>query len=382
MEKTIQAGIEADRQYMERAIELAWQGRGWTSPNPMVGAVVVKDGQVVGEGFHPQAGKPHAEIYALDAAGPDAEGATLYVTLEPCAHHGRTPPCVERVLASGISRVVVAVMDPNPLVAGKGIQRLKDAGLDVEVGVGAEEATRLNERFFKYIKTKRPFVAIKTGMSLDGKIATASGESQWITNEDSRMHVQTLRATYDAIMVGVNTVVQDNPRLTCRIPGGRQPIKIIIDSMARTPLNANLFTKQATAHLRSNTIICVCSRAPEDRVRALREVGAEILVCADSGFNVDTHIDLAKLMPMLGKREITSVLLEGGGTLNSAALDAGIVDKIYAYVAPKIIGGVGAPTMVEGSGVVLLEEAVQLYRMTCHHLQGDILLEAYTQPED
>jgi diaminohydroxyphosphoribosylaminopyrimidine deaminase/5-amino-6-(5-phosphoribosylamino)uracil reductase len=382
MEKTIQAGIEADRQYMERAIELAWQGRGWTSPNPMVGAVVVKDGQVVGEGFHPQAGKPHAEIYALDAAGAEAEGATLYITLEPCAHHGRTPPCVDRVLSSGIGRVVVAVMDPNPLVAGKGIQRLKDAGIEVEVGVGAEEATRLNERFFKYIKTKRPFVAIKTGMSLDGKIATASGESQWITNEDSRTHVQILRATYDAIMVGVNTVVQDNPRLTCRIPGGRQPVKIIIDSMARTPLNANIFAKQGTQHLRSNTIICVCSRAPEDRVRALREVGAEIMVCADSGFNVDTHIDLAKLMPMLGKREITSVLLEGGGTLNSAALDAGIVDKIYAYVAPKIIGGVGAPTMVEGSGVVLLEEAVQLYRMTCQHINGDILLEAYTQPED
>lgn len=383
MENTIQAGIEADRQYMERAIELAWQGRGWTSPNPLVGAVVVKDGQIVGEGFHPQAGKPHAEIYALDAAAEEAEGATLYVTLEPCAHHGRTPPCVERVLASGVSRVVVAVQDPNPLVAGKGLQRLRDAGIEVAVGVGADEATRLNERFFKYIKTKRPFVAIKTGMSLDGKIATASGESQWITNDNSRGHVQILRATYDAIMVGVNTVVQDNPRLTCRIPGGRQPLKIIIDSMARTPINANIFAKptSGTAHLRSNTLICVGSKAPEERLRALREVGAEILVCADAGFSVDTHIDLAKLMPVLGKREITSVLLEGGGTLNAAALDAGIVDKVYAYVAPKIIGGVGAPTMVEGSGVVLLEEAVQLYRMTCMPLNGDILLEAYTQPD-
>jgi diaminohydroxyphosphoribosylaminopyrimidine deaminase/5-amino-6-(5-phosphoribosylamino)uracil reductase len=381
METTLPPGIEADRQYMDRAIELAWQGRGWTSPNPMVGAVIVKDGQIVGEGFHPQAGKPHAEIFALDAAGIDAEGGTLYVTLEPCAHHGRTPPCVERLLASGVTRVVVAITDPNPLVAGKGVQRLREAGIDVSVGVAADEAARLNELFFKYIKTKRPFVAIKTGMSLDGKIATASGESQWITNDDSRMHVQTLRATYDAIMVGVNTVVQDNPRLTCRIPGGRQPTKIIIDSMARTPLNANLFSKQPTQHTRPNTIICVCSRAPEDRVRALREVGAEILVCADSGYNVDTHIDLAKLMPMLGKREITSVLLEGGGTLNAAALDAGIVDKVYAYVAPKIIGGVGAPTMVEGSGVVLLEEAVQLYRMTCHQMNGDIRLEAYTQPE-
>lgn len=372
---------DADRQYMERALELAWQGRGWTSPNPMVGAVVVKDGQIVGEGFHPQAGKPHAEVYALDAAGADAEGATLYVTLEPCAHHGRTPPCCERVIGSGISRVVVAVEDPNPLVAGRGVQALRDHGIEVEVGVMAKEATIANERFFKYIKTKRPFVAIKTGMSLDGKIATASGESMWITNETSRGYVQILRMTYDAIMCGVNTIVQDNPRLTCRIPGGRQPIKIIIDSMARTPLNANIFAKPGTSTLRSNTIICVSAKAPEDRLRALREVGAEILVCPESGFSVDTHIDLARLMPVLGKREITSILLEGGGTLNAAALDAAIVDKLYAFVAPKLIGGVGAPTMVEGSGVTMLEEAVQLHRMSCTPMGGDILLEAYTQPE-
>lgn len=372
---------DADRRFMERAIELAWQGRGWTSPNPMVGAVVVKDDQIVGEGFHPQAGKPHAEIFALDAAGPEAQGATLYISLEPCAHHGRTPPCVNRVLESGVSRVVIAVEDPNPLVAGKGIQKLRAAGLDVSVGVMADEATDLNERFFKYIRTKRPFVAIKTGMSLDGKIATASGESQWITNATSRNYVQILRATYDAIMVGVNTVVQDNPRLTCRLPGGRQPIKIVVDSMARSPLNANIFTKPATGLLRSNTIICVSSKAPEDRVRALREAGAEILVCPDSGYSVDTHIDLAKLMVLLGKREITSILLEGGGTINAAALDAGIVDKVYCFVAPKIIGGVGAPTMVEGSGVTLLEEAVQLYHMRCTPMDGDLLIEAYTQEE-
>lgn len=370
---------DADRQFMERAIELAWQGRGWTSPNPLVGAVVVNDGQIVGEGFHPMAGKPHAEVYALDAAGEQAQGATLYVTLEPCAHHGRTPPCVEKLLESGIKRVVVAIEDPNPLVAGKGVQRLREHGIDVHVGVGAAEAFKLNERFFKYIKTKRPFVAIKTGMSLDGKIATASGESQWITNEDSRGYVQILRATYDAIMVGVNTIVQDNPRLTCRLPGGKQPTRIIIDSMARTPINANLFAQKGTAQLRPNTIICVSPKAPEDRIRALREVGAEILVCPTAGFSVDSHIDLDKLMPLLGKREITSVLMEGGGTLNAAALDASIVDKVYVFIAPKIIGGVGAPTMVEGSGVTLLEQAVQLHHMTCTPMGGDILIEAYTQ---
>ncbi|HEY9724740.1 MAG TPA: bifunctional diaminohydroxyphosphoribosylaminopyrimidine deaminase/5-amino-6-(5-phosphoribosylamino)uracil reductase RibD, partial [Oscillatoriaceae cyanobacterium] len=322
---------EADRQYMQRAIELAWQGRGWTSPNPLVGAVVVKDGQIIGEGFHPQAGKPHAEVFALDAAGDQARGATLYVTLEPCAHHGRTPPCAEKLIESGVERVVVAVTDPNPLVAGRGIQALSDAGLEVEVGVLPQEATRLNESFFKYIRTKRPFVAIKTGMSLDGKIATASGESQWITSEESRGHVQLLRATYDAIMVGVNTIVQDNPRLTCRLPGGRQPMKIVVDSMARTPLNAQIFQKPATGLLRSNTIICVSAKAPDERVRALREMGAEILVAPTTGFSVDAHIDLDKLMPLLGKREITSILLEGGGTLNAAALSAQIVDKVYVY---------------------------------------------------
>ncbi|MEB3221971.1 MAG: bifunctional diaminohydroxyphosphoribosylaminopyrimidine deaminase/5-amino-6-(5-phosphoribosylamino)uracil reductase RibD [Candidatus Sericytochromatia bacterium] len=375
-------GADADERFMARALELAWQGRGWTSPNPMVGAVVVRDGHIVGEGFHPQAGKPHAEVFALDAAGDDARGATLYVTLEPCAHHGRTPPCVERVLAAGVRRVVAAVVDPNPLVAGRGMAALEAAGVEVAVGVLGQEAATANERFFKYIRTKRPFVAIKTGMSLDGKIATASGESQWITNDHSRGHVQILRATYDAVMVGVNTVVQDNPRLTCRISGGRQPVRIIIDSMARTPLNANLFAKPAgTSALRSNTIVCVGSKAPDERVRALREMGAEILLCHDAGFSSDTHIDLAKLMVTLGKREITSILLEGGGTLNAAALEAGIVDKVYVYVAPKLIGGVGAPTMVEGSGVTLLEEAVQLHRLTATEMGGDILLEAYTQPE-
>jgi diaminohydroxyphosphoribosylaminopyrimidine deaminase/5-amino-6-(5-phosphoribosylamino)uracil reductase len=378
--RSTQKGTEADRQFMARAIELAWQGRGWTSPNPLVGAVVVKDGQIVGEGFHPAAGKPHAEVYALDAAGDQAQGATLYVTLEPCAHHGRTPPCADRLLESGLARVVVAVEDPNPLVAGKGIQRLRASGIEVDVGVLGDEASKANERFFKYIKTKRPFVAIKTGMSLDGKIATASGESMWITNESSRGYVQILRGTYDAIMVGVNTVVQDNPRLTCRVPGARQPLRIIIDSMARTPVNAKLFEFETAGH-RPNTLICVGARAPEDRVRALREAGAEILVCPDTGYSVDTHIDLAKLMPLLGKREITSILLEGGGTINAAALDAGIVDKVYVFVAPKIIGGVGAPTMVEGSGVALLEEAVQLYRMACTAMNGDLLIEAYTQEE-
>lgn len=371
-----------DDAYMARALELAQQGRGWTSPNPMVGAVVLSEhGEVVGEGFHPGVGKPHAEVFALDAAGDQAAGGTLYVSLEPCAHQGRTPPCVERVLRSGVRRVVIAHEDPNPLVAGRGIASLQEAGLLVTVGPGREAAMRLNEAFLKFIRTKRPFLAVKVGMSLDGKIATASGESQWITNESSRLHVQQLRAQYDAIMVGVNTVVADNPRLTCRLPGARQPWRIIIDSMARTPLNAKVFDKPGPGAMRSPTLVCVGPKAPDERVRALREAGAEILQAPDTGFGLDSHLDLARLMALLGKRELSSILLEGGGTLNAASLESGIVDKVYAYVAPKIIGGVGAPTMVEGSGITLLEEAIQLHRMRPTWLDGDVLLEAYTSPE-
>lgn len=374
-----------DAVFMTRAQALSEAAVGLTEPNPRVGCVITsEDGQLLGEGHTQPAGQAHAEVMALrDAAarGHDVRGATAYVTLEPCAHHGRTPPCVEAILRAGVRRVVAAVVDPNPLVAGQGLARLREAGLLVESGVLEEEATLLNEAYFKYIRTKRPFVAIKTGMSLDGKIATASGESQWITSEASRAHVQTLRATYDAIMVGVNTVVQDNPRLTCRVPGARQPLKIVVDSMARTPATATIFDKGTAPGGRPNVLVCVSSKAPEDRVRALQAAGAEIMVTPDAGFASDTHVDLGRLMPLLGKRGLTSIILEGGGTLNAAALESGIVDKVYVYVAPKIIGGVGAPTMVEGAGVTLLDEAVPLYRLKASAMGPDVLLTAYARPD-
>lgn len=369
--------MNADSIYMQRAIELAQQGRGWTSPNPMSGAVIVRGDEVVGEGFHPQVGQSHAEIFALDAAGEAAEGGTLYVTIEPCGLAGRASTCVQRIVAAGIARVVVGSEDGNPLTAGRGIQALKHAGLEVEVGIERERARQLNEVFFKYITTKRPFVAVRTAMSLDGKIATAVGERQYIGGPEALNQLQELRATYDAVMVGVNTVVQDDPDIICSLPRARNPLRIIIDSMARTPVSCKLLAKSGTGLLRPNTIVVVTKHAPEDRIRALQAVGAEILVCPETGSTFDAHVDLNKLMQILGRREVSSILIEGGGNLNAAALQAGIVDKFYCTVAPIIIGGQTSPTPVEGMGVSLVDEAVPLYKMRSTAIGNDLLIEAY-----
>lgn len=370
--------MNADSVYMQRAVELAQQGRGWTSPNPMSGAVIVKDDQIVGEGFHPQVGQAHAEIFALDAAGSEAMGGTLYVTIEPCGLLGRGAACVERIVASGITRVVVGSEDGNPMTAGRGIQALKNAGLEVAVGVERERTRALNEIFFKYITTKRPFVALRTAMSLDGKIATSVGEREYIGGPASQENLQALRATYDAVLLGVNTVLQDNPDITCVLPRARNPLRIVIDSMARTPANCKLLSKPAgTGLLRPNTIIVVTRHAPEDRIRELQAVGAEILVCPETGHVMESHVDLNKLMQILGRREVTSVLVEGGGNLNAAALQAGIVDKLYCTIAPMIIGGQSSLTPVEGLGVSFIEEALPLYRMRSTPIGQDILIEAY-----
>lgn len=373
--------VPHDIHFMQRAIELARQGRGWTSPNPMSGALVVREGAIVGEGFHPRAGKPHAEIFALDAAGDAAEGATLYVTVEPCQHTGRTPPCVERIVAAGIRRVVIAMADPNPLVAGKGMRALEAAGIEVELGIEGETAAALNEIATKYFLTRRPFVAIRTAMSLDGKIATPMGESQMVEGPSALEQIEELRATFDAVMLGVNTVSQDNPDIRCMLPRARDPLAIVIDSMARMPANSRLLAKGgATGLLRPSTIVAVTRFAPDDRVRALKAAGAEVLVCPEMGATFDPHVDLGKLMAMLGKREITSVLLEGGGNLNAAALAAGVVDKVYATIVPRIIGGQQAPTPVEGLGASFIEEAIPLHRMGCRSLGSEILIEAYLHP--
>ena len=360
-----------DRHYMKIALELAGRAEGYTSPNPLVGAVVVKNGKIVGQGYHMKAGNPHAEVHALNDAGESAKGATLYVTLEPCCHYGRTPPCTEAVIKAGISRVVTALTDPNPLVAGQGLKRLRDAGIEVVSGVLAQEAARQNEVFLKYITTKLPFVALKAAVSLDGKIATATGESKWITGPQSREYTHRLRHKYDAILVGVNTVLADDPSLTTRLPdgGGIDPIRVVLDSRCRTPLNAKILTQKSNAV----TIIATTPNADTDKVQALQAAGAEVLVVPGSG----DKVDIVNLLKELAKKSITGILVEGGAAVHGAFLTAKMVDKVYWFIAPIIIGGNAAPGAVGGKGIKKLSEAVRLDNITVKRFGEDICIESY-----
>ena len=356
-----------DEQFMHLALQLAQRGCGWTAPNPMVGAVIVKDGRIIGQGWHQRYGEPHAERNALAACTEDPRGATLYVTLEPCCHHGKQPPCTEAILAAGIAHVVVGSDDPNPLVAGKGIRQLRDHGVTVTEHCLQAECDRLNEVFFHYIQTKRPFVVLKYAMTLDGKIAAYTGASQWITGETARNHVQQQRHRYRGIMVGVGTVMADNPRLTCRLPGGRSPTRIICDTHLRTPLDANVIT---TAR-ETPTILATCCTDPE-RQRPYEAAGCQVL-CVEKQ---DGHVNLSQLMERLGEMQLDSILLEGGGTLNWAALESGIVQKVQAYVAPKLLGGRTAKTPVEGTGVPTPDQAFFLRNSRITQLGEDFLIES------
>ena len=362
---------ERDEMFMREALRIARNAEGRTSPTPRGGAVIVRDGSIVAEGWHRKAGTPHAEVHALRMAGDLAKGATLYVTLEPCAHVGRTGPCAVAVRDAGIRRVVVAMGDPNPLVAGKGIQILRDAGVEVTVGVCEAEARQLNEVFLHWITTGRPFVVLKTAMTLDGKIATASGASKWITGEAARLRVHELRDRYDAILAGIGTALADDPSLTTRLPDrtGKNPVRIIVDSNARLPLTSNVVTDG-----QAQTIVAVTEAAPEERVAALRAHGVDVLTCGTG-----SHVDLVQLMQELGRREIASVLVEGGGTVNFSLLAAGLVDKVHAFVAPKIVGGRTAKTPVEGEGFAQLADSVQLTQLTAESVGGDVLLTGYVE---
>lgn len=355
-----------DLDYMHRALALAAQGRGRTSPNPMVGCVIEENGQIIGEGFHAVAGQPHAEVNAIHAAARSIEGTTVYVTLEPCAHHGRTPPCADLLVEHRPGRVVVAMQDPNPAVAGKGIDRLRDAGIRVDVGVLEEEARRLNEVFVKFITTGRPFVIAKCGMTLDGKIATYTGHSRWITGEASRKLVHALRNEVDAILVGSRTVMLDDPSLTTRLndPGHKDPIRVVLDAGAYLDADRRVF------HVESEAPTWVA--VSEDR---------------DYGFTDDTirvphgpgGVDMFLLMEELGKRDITSLLIEGGGTTHASAFEAGIVDKVMFFIAPKIIGGRDAVTPVEGQGIALMDDAIELDNLAVRQVGEDILVEGYVR---
>ncbi len=351
---------------MGEALRLAKNALGRTSPNPLVGAVVVREGRVVGAGWHRKAGTPHAEVHALAMAGELARGATVYVTLEPCSHHGRTGPCAEALVRAGVSRVVIGMQDPNPLVAGRGIDILRQAGIAVECGVLEPEVRALNEVFLKWIQQREPFVVLKTAMTLDGKITTSTGDSQWITNEASRQRSHELRDIYDAILVGIGTVLADDPSLTARLPHGlgKNPLRVILDSQARTPLQSKVVTDG-----QAPTIIAVTAAAPADRVRALEAAGAEVLQV-----NEGPRVDVKKLLQLLGEREISSIFVEGGAGVNGSFLQAGLVDRVYAFIAPKLVGGEKARTPVGGAGIPALADAVVLENTAVELLDGDILI--------
>ena len=359
--------------FMQRALDLARRAKGRTSPNPLVGAVIVKDGKVIGEGYHRKAGTPHAEVHALNAAGADAKGATLYVNLEPCCHWGRTPPCTEALIRAGVVQVYIADVDPNPRVAGKGVQQLQDAGIDVHVGICRQDASDLNEVHRKYIQTGKPFVILKTAMSLDGKIATTSGESQWITSEASRQRGHEVRDAVDAILVGRGTVTRDNPALTTRLQNrdGQDATRIVLDSHGRTPPEARIFNTESEV----GVIVAVTPGAPSENVDVLEKAGATVItVPAAHG----DRVCFRSLMEILGKREITSVLIEGGSEVNASALAAGIVDKVMCFIAPKLIGGQDAPGPIGGVGIRNLTDAAHLRRVSVTPIaEHDFLIEGY-----
>jgi diaminohydroxyphosphoribosylaminopyrimidine deaminase/5-amino-6-(5-phosphoribosylamino)uracil reductase len=356
---------------MKMALALAERGRGWTSPNPMVGAVVVKDGKVVGKGFHQAAGEPHAEIYALDEAGENAKGASLYVTLEPCNHVGRTPPCTNAILKGGIKRVVAGMKDPNPRVTGGGLDFLTSQGLDVTVGVCEDECRRLNEIFIKYVTTSLPFVILKCASTLDGRIATRTGDSKWITNPESRKFVHELRHTVDAVMVGIGTVAKDNPQLTTRLEGskGSDPVRIILDTHLSVSPEAKLL------HLSSGSdTLIVTSRPVEAEKRKVLESSGVRLLAMDC---YEDQIDLKTLVKELGKMEITSILVEGGSRVNGSALRAGIVDKICMFYAPKICGGDDGVPICRGPGVESMEQSMRLKHVSVRRFKDDVMIEGY-----
>lgn len=360
-----------DKFYMQKALGLALRGKGRTSPNPMVGAVIVKGDKIIAGGYHKKAGTPHAEIIALNKAGTEARGASLYVNLEPCCHtEKRTPPCTKAIISSGIKEVIVAMKDPNPRVSGKGLKELRKAGIKIRTNVMRAEALKLNEAFIKYITTEKPFVILKIAQSLDGKIATAKGESKWITGPEARGQVQRLRHEVDAVLVGIGTVKKDDPSLDCRIHNGENPYRVIIDSLLQITPDAKVLKYHD-----GKTIIAVTDKADRQRSAALEKKGVKVLVIKDKA----GKIELNSLMKELGRLNITSVMVEGGSSISASFLSAKLVDKVMFFVAPKIIGGIDAFPSVGGKSPTLLKQAIKLKAMQTYNFGRDILIEAYVE---
>ncbi|GAB2718627.1 bifunctional diaminohydroxyphosphoribosylaminopyrimidine deaminase/5-amino-6-(5-phosphoribosylamino)uracil reductase RibD [Paenibacillus thermoaerophilus] len=354
--------------YMRLALQLAESAAGQTASNPVVGCVIVKGGRIVGMGAHLQRGHHHAEVHALLMAGSEAAGSTVYVTLEPCSHFGRTPPCCDRLIAEKVKKVVVACLDPNPLVAGTGVERLRAHGIEVEVGLLEEEAKRLNERFFKYIVHGMPFVTLKTACTLDGRIATKTGDSKWISNGESRKYVHTLRHRHQAIMVGVDTIIADDPQLTTRLDvPALHPVRIVADSKLRIPLDSRVVRDGE-----AKTIVLTTKQASLEGIRRLNAYGVEVMRCGDG-----PQVDLRLAMRMLAEREISSVLLEGGGRLNGAMLEAGLVDRVVLFIAPKLVGGEKAPPAFNWAGVERMKDALKLERLSVTTYGDDLCVTGY-----
>lgn len=356
-----------DQEYMALALELAKKGCGYVSPNPMVGAVIVKDGRIIGQGYHERYGDLHAERNALKHCSESPEGATIYVTLEPCCHHGKQPPCVDAIIEAGIFRVVIGSGDPNPLVSGKGIRLLKEHGIQITQHVLEEECNRLNEVFFHFIRTKTPYVVMKYAMTMDGKIATYTGASKWITGEEARAHVQTQRHRFSGIMAGIGTILSDDPLLTCRLEQGKNPVRIICDSQLRTPLSSRV---AATAAEVPTILATLCQ--DESKHAPYREKGFQILTLPEK----NGHINLTELMKLLGSRNIDSILLEGGAELNWSFLEEGLVQKVQTYLAPKLFGGADAKSPVGGIGYCVPDLCTRLKNSVVTKLGDDFLIES------
>jgi diaminohydroxyphosphoribosylaminopyrimidine deaminase/5-amino-6-(5-phosphoribosylamino)uracil reductase len=371
MELNTKQQLLFDRKMMRNSLRLAKKGCGFVAPNPLVGATIVKNGKIIGEGWHQKYGKAHAEINAINNAFESVQNATIYVNLEPCSHQGKTPACSLSLIQYGFKRVVIASLDPNPLVSGKGAQMLKQAGIEIKVGILEREAFKLNERFFKYIQHKRPFIALKMASSLDGKIATFSGDSKWITNEKSRAFAHHLRLQYSAILVGINTVLVDDPALNVRLKNAktRNPLRIVLDSKLQIPMRAKILNIDIAP-----TWIATTKQASSIKIKQLEDIGIKVLVCPEK----EGKISLRFLIKELGKEDIDSLLVEGGGMVNFSFAKENLVDKVYAFLAPKLIGGRNAKTGLEGDGFACLSETIELKNLHYKKFGNDLLIEAYT----
>jgi diaminohydroxyphosphoribosylaminopyrimidine deaminase/5-amino-6-(5-phosphoribosylamino)uracil reductase len=359
-----------NEQWMKRALHLAKKGKGRTSPNPLVGAVLVKRGRVVGEGYHAKAGEAHAEIVALQMAGREARGSALYINLEPCTHYGKTPPCAPAVIEAGVKRVVVGMVDPNPMVKGKGISTLRKAGIDVRVGTLEKECRTLNETFCKYIVKKEPFVILKVAATLDGKMATRNGDSKWISSEMSRRLVHRLRNEVDGVVVGIGTVLKDDPLLTARIRGGRDPYRIILDSRLQIPEGSKVIGISS-----SKTIIATTAVASRDKIKRLEKAGVHVLIVESK----NGRVDLKPFLSKLGEMGVMSILVEGGGHINGAFLDEGLIDKFLLFLSPRLMGDSQAMGIFTGKGAEQLKKLTAVKELRVKKIGGDILIEGYLE---